>query len=261
LKHSDILKGQNDTKHFTNLQRTLYDNLIDILGFQIDTPKLHEKFKNDKEELIKYIEAGKHDISDQETINRMMTTIKLEKDKVGRYPKIVYTMSLIYSIAHFEAFLNDTIKKLLELIPKALISRKQMSYEEILKYNSKKEIIDSIIERELMELTFKNISDQIEYLSLKFKIQFKYVKGEATWGTQELDIEKLRELYSLRNIILHNNGIINNKFLKDNPNSSYGISQKIELTEEEVTDALILLMAIAHKISYRASQKVIETNE
>lgn len=250
------MKAQSDTQFFIDLQSGLYRNLFDILGFQTDTPKLHEKFKKDKEALIEYILEGNYNNEDQETIDRMIENIKSEKEKVDRYPKIVYSMSLVYALAHFEAYLRDTLKKLLEIFPKTLsTSKKQMSYEDILKHSSGEKIIDSIIERELIEVSFKNITDQIEYLASKFNIRFEYEKGEATWGTDKLDIEKLREIFSIRNLILHNNGIVNIKFSKDNPGSRYNISDKIELSEHDVSDAIILLLAITYKISYRATQK------
>ncbi|MFT3911471.1 MAG: hypothetical protein QM737_18755 [Ferruginibacter sp.] len=212
-------------------------------------------FRKDKEDFIEYLETT--DLEDIKNSPAIIEMIKDDAKKLDRYPTIVYAMSLVYSLAHFEAFLSEITKELFLAFPLSLSnSKKQLSYEEIIKNNANEKLINIIIQRELIEISFKNIKEQIEYLSTKFNISYKYVKGESTWGTDELDIEALVELFSIRNMILHNNSIVNVKFLKDNPDSLYKEGDKLIVTDKQVSKAILLLLAVGHKFAFKAKEKI-----
>jgi hypothetical protein len=163
---------------------------------------------------------------------------KKKKITTKKYPTIIYTMSVIYMLAIFEALLMDCYGLLSRFYIKNLISsKKQLTYEEVISRSDLEDLHDFIIEKELMAFSFKNIADQLESIQLTFKLNFSYKRKSGVRNNWNLNkISDLSEMFSTRNIVLHNNGLVNAKYLIDNPQSKLKIGDRRKIDRSYALD-------------------------
>ncbi len=122
-------------------------------------------------------------------------------DKLHRRIIHLVKMTLIYQFSFFEACLKDLFKKIYENRPELLRSNsKDLSNKEIIDSKTKEELLIKILDNEVDWWGYQNIDKIAKRIESRFNINLK--KDFINW-------KELREAYYLRNIIVHNSGIIN----------------------------------------------------
>ena len=109
-------------------------------------------------------------------------------------------MAHIYLITLFEAFNKDFFTEILNYKTEIMKSKKEIQYEEILKYASIEDLHKYMVKKKIDEISYMNLDEFAEnFLFKHFNIDIKI--GFSKWND-------LREKYYRRNIIVHNNGKI-----------------------------------------------------
>jgi hypothetical protein len=138
---------------------------------------------------------------------------------VHLYPNLLTEMALIYQVALFDAYVPDMIKAVLLYRPEILKSKdRQLTYEEILNLHAKSRIVEDLVDREVDRFSRQSIREQIKWISRK--LQVNYVSNE---GQENVMVE----LNARRNILVHNNGIVNQLYLNAVPNSTLVVGERI----------------------------------
>jgi len=158
-------------------------------------------------------------------------SIKIEETK----QKVLLRSLLIYSMSIWESFLRDYLRIVLSYNWEVLKNVKKddgfkFSFGEIIERLDGCETVgdfrSELIEDYLFKLFYKSIDEISEELNrlhlIKLK-EFEYWK-------------KLREAYYKRNVVTHNNGIINKKYCRDIGLSDCKVGQEVEITPDYLRD-------------------------
>jgi hypothetical protein len=133
------------------------------------------------------------------------------------YSKLVHSMTVVYAVSKFESFLTDCYDQLLSWNQNALKTAKQISYKEVLEFKNIEDLFQALKDRELLEFSFSSFAQKIQTLEKKFNINF---------SNHDVNIETITEILTTRNIHLHNDGFINEVYLKNNSRTDYKIGDE-----------------------------------
>ena len=116
---------------------------------------------------------------------------------------------IAYLVAQVEAFMSDTIRLVLNFDPRRLKTKiqgidhvKKINVDEIVDASCREKILSNIIDKELLNIFYSCPKAQIDY--------FKKVLGVNL--DQEI-MNRWIEIKATRDIIVHNNGIINDIYI------------------------------------------------
>jgi hypothetical protein len=135
------------------------------------------------------------------------------------YPNLLTEMAFIYRVALFDAYVPDMIKAVLLKHPEILKNKdKQLSYEEILNLHEKGALVESLVGREVDRISRESTRKQIAWISSKLHVS--YLENEEQENV-------LVEMTARRNILVHNNAIVNEQYLHAVPKSSLVLGERI----------------------------------
>jgi len=229
-----------------------HSNLLELLKFKITVPESLSALGSNRELSLNLLSSK--DSSDQ----NVLKYFKEELDSIKNLPPIVYPMALVFSISLFEVYLNKVTGLLLNYFWQTLKTRdKSIAYEDLLSCDSIDEVKHMIIENETRKIAFGSIRDRIDYLEKKFHLKFEYRRMNGirnNWNSIEL--ESLIEIHSTRNLIIHNNSIVNETYIKENKLTKLRQGEKREVTKEYAMDSLFVLFRVSGSIYNVALKKV-----
>ena len=168
-----------------------------------------------------------------ETLRRISARIEETKQKVLLRSLLIYSMSI------WEGFLRDYLRIVLsynwevlknvqkEIEHKFLLGEildKLYEYETLQDFRS--ELINELIDEYLFKLFYKPIDEISKELSRLHLIELNEFQ----------DWTKLKEAYYKRNIVTHNNGIINRKYYRDINLPDCEIGEEVKITAEYLRD-------------------------
>jgi hypothetical protein len=136
-----------------------------------------------------------------------------------KYPNMLLDMGFIYLVALFDAYLLDVFCAVLTDRPETLkSSKKQLSYDKIIDLQASSVLIPYLAQREMDEVGYKSIVEQAEYYESKFNIKI---------ADSGVTLDDLTEIRAARNLLVHNNGIVNPIYLDVVRNSKYKSGERI----------------------------------
>ncbi len=180
---------------FENLSQLANDcitELLELMDFQHTTALGYSLIEENYKSNIKVLEECENlrqELFPNEilsSLDRIRSAIAKEKfpnidERKSNYINTINKSIIIYACSIFDDFLNRSIKFLLLKHPQKLNSEKKAIpfYEFLLK--EKDVIIESIIDREIYELSYKRIDERIQELSKTFELDLEYTEGETTF--------------------------------------------------------------------------------
>ena len=165
------------------------------------------------------------------------------------YPGIMCNLFLIFMVSLFEYYICDIIKYIYsKKIYILKTGKKGLDYETILSFKTMDELNEYIIEKERDTIGYKSYEDIKKYFKNKFKIDFTKLKNENT----------INLIFETRNIIVHNRGIVNEKFLLKVKNSGYKLGDVVKIDEDYLDNALRILRALTFYIDDRVKEFISE---
>jgi hypothetical protein len=208
------------------IEKNINDFKKDTLSldqFLTGTRTSYSFFKNKYPEILKEFDNKERSTEEIEG----MKIFESLQESVSTYELEIYKYCFINLIARTDAFLND--------IAKSIYLWKKPSLEE-----EKREKI-------ILRFSHSSFSDKLKHLEKEFDLIFP-------------DIEKWKasiiELFSTRNIILHNNGLVNKTYLKINEDSKLNIGDKRVIDEEYLKFTFVLMIIISKSIEEQVLIKI-----
>lgn len=189
-----------------NQKPEVFDDLNKFIYHQNAMKNLKEK-KDSNINLKKTYELNFINIKWDEINFNLLPTAPIE------FMRYLYNMAHIYFLTIFEAFNKDYFIELLTAKPYLMKSKnskenekqKELTYNEILQFSSVNQLKRYMAERQMDSIFYKNIDEFFGFLQKRINIDIK------KFGK----LESLRENYYRRNIIVHNGGVVNEKYLKN----------------------------------------------
>lgn len=133
--------------------------------------------------------------------------IEQSKKMVAKYQETIDTMydNLLISIMiKFENIISDIFRNIIRKYTEVYLNNKNVKYTDILKSNSIEEMKEILIDEEVENIMRQNIFDWIKILKDKHGVSI---------DINNMYFKEFIEAYYRRNILVHNNGIINNDFI------------------------------------------------
>ncbi|MFH1934451.1 MAG: hypothetical protein ABIN18_23120 [Pseudomonadota bacterium] len=120
------------------------------------------------------------------------------------HKKFLNEMTLTYLISYQEAFIKDYLFQILISRKTMLKSGANITYKELLNYNSMKALKEALAQKEVDGVGYGSIDDTCDYFSKRFDIDLSEFTN-WTW---------LRETTYRRNLIVHNQGITDDLYCR-----------------------------------------------
>ena len=140
-------------------------------------------------------------------------------DSISIYELEIYKYCFVNIIARTDAFLND-IAKSVYLWKKA-------------------ELQEGKREKIILKFSHSSFKNKLNHLKKEFGLVFPHIEEQES---------SIVELFSTRNIILHNNGLVNETYLKINQDSKLKIGDKRIVGEEYLKLTIVIAIIIAKSI-------------
>ncbi|BCL33896.1 hypothetical protein NSMS1_03430 [Nostoc sp. MS1] len=187
----------------------------------------------------------------EEELDALVSVITERGEMIGEYPRLLVGMAFIYLVALFDAFLTDAFAAVLIERPEALKSKKQLTYDKILELQQKGELVEFMARREINELSYKSMADQSDYYKAKFNINL------ADSGVY---LAALIEIRARRNLLVHNNGVVNDIYIEAVKQTKYNLGDRVEITFDYWNKCKERLNSVANFVHKSIIEKFVKEN-
>ena len=127
--------------------------------------------------------------------------------KLSEQPRIHSESTLMMLLIRYEEAISGIFKYILLKYPEAYLKEKTITYSELMAIDTEiKEVKKRFIEKESEDFMRLPIGDWYNTFEQKHKVNFKFENKE---------FEKFKEVYYRRNLIVHNQGKVNDIYLKN----------------------------------------------
>lgn len=165
-----------------------YDRLLIVPDEQIEDHKKNEKVQMTEEDARELFQA--------------IIDCNIMKP---RQKDLLFNSSFVFLISHFQYLFTKLLFSYFSLFPEFLSKKSiNIKFEELQYYNDINEIHDMIIEKSVEEIMYKPFQAQIDFFEKTLKINC---------GKEKINWDKINEAFERRNIVIHNNNIVNEKYL------------------------------------------------
>lgn len=166
--------------------------------------------------------------------------------QLRRYRQELLQAFISRFVDNFEVYLVDILREVLRQKPDILRSRQQtVTLEYLLEFERIDDLIQDIIESKVNSLSYKG------FLELE---QWYKEKGIPLVVKQE-DIHVVVELIATRNVIVHNRGRVDEKYLRTVPTSAYKVGELREIDVDDLFSTLSILNSIVSETDQEIAQK------
>ncbi len=220
----------------------ILENDKDCLSYEETLKKVEDFIEDSKSQgFNQFIIAGDYSVSlkgIESNEERRRTTLKLPQreyiywncndflDKLHKRITHLAKMTLVYQFSLFEACLKDLFRKIYEYKPELLRSNsKNLTNKEIIDSQTREELLIKMIDNEVDWWGYQSIDKIAKRIISRFNINLK--RDFKSW-------RELREANYIRNIIVHNSGIINEKSCKKLEYDPSRIGECIDINTEYI---------------------------
>jgi hypothetical protein len=135
------------------------------------------------------------------------------------------TAELVYCrfVDRYLQYISDVLAGLFTLRPEMLKSNDKVEVEFILEHRSMEELVQSLIERKVMTLSYKGMREVSAYFTDRLKIPLFDSKEQLEVGVLAVE---------MRNLFTHNQGVVNRVFQERVPFFKCSLGQRVDVTTE-----------------------------
>lgn len=167
--------------------------------------------------------------------DQLVTSVDLPTYFSTAKDKYFYSLVHQQQVSLFENLFFDLLRILLLDRPERLSKKKQIDYEVIFNSQTKEELIWKIVDRELNEIKYKNVTEWFEYIT-------------NTIGLPKISVEKiakLAEAKATRDILVHNAGVVNQIYInKSGDAARFKSGEIIDVSGDYTRDIWILCVEL-----------------
>lgn len=227
----------NIKEQIKKIQEEFSQSLWEIDDFIFGTTLSYAFFQDKYKE---FLETHKPD-------DEGMTLFTKLNSKIPSHTAEINVLAIINAVARTEAYLNDVLECLFIWNRKSLISDKTITYKEAIEFENIDELVKSIRQKEILEFSHSSFKDKLKFLNKKFNLTFPEIDDIHS---------EIIELFTTRNIILHNNGIINQTYIQQNKGTKLKFGSKRKIDEKYTRKGIGNLRMVGYSISSNAIKKI-----
>jgi hypothetical protein len=170
--------------------------------------------------------------------------------------EVLHRSALIMLASYFDCFLSDLISGYYIIHPEGLDKELSISASELRSCADIEEALELIVNKKIENISYKGLEDQKAFMKNFLKIDLK--ENLIDWNLINETIER-------RNILVHNNGIINNRYLKrvsvsgvQEESQTIKLGERLIVSDEyfnKVIDEILVASVILMQICWRKWMK------
>lgn len=157
-----------------------------------------------------------------------------------------FNNKMAYQVAYnaFQTYLSSLIKQIYYLKREMLNSKDKISYKEVIRFSRMSDLVDYLIDKRINDLTFQSISE----LNLDFSEKYGFKFFETS-----MRIKTITRIAQRRNLLVHNNGIVNHGYIERTGDLKAKIGRRVPL--HNASSLIIYLIGVSVDIDERARMK------
>ena len=152
----------------------------------------------------------------------------------------------LHIVDFFLTYLSALLTEAHRTRPEMLKSSESVTFEEILEHQTMDELIMSLIEQKVTKLSFKGMETLAKDVEKTTRFRL---------FPQQEDLDRAIRIIEVRNLLVHNRGIVNKIFLSRVQNSKLELGNTILLEPSSVAKDMDFLIRSAIAIDRRAADK------
>jgi len=248
-------------KSISNIEEVIQYDVFKSLGIN-RLADIKEEILEDPEKLMgkilvsleeKYKVRFKLNKKDEETKISIAFSSKVERDRfqifINNYNKskrqirILFETSLINLTNIYEYFIQSIVYEWIRTYPNKLNgSEKTITYGELINEKDIESVHQRIINDYVRNFMFGSCNEWFQKLSKNNNKVLKKINDK--------EVNKVNEIFARRNIVVHNNGIINNSYLSIVKDSGFNQGEKVKLSSKYLDEIADDLLISGLKIAY-----------
>lgn len=210
-----------------NLKRFI--NNADALNktLAVTLPVIENLHKADWEKLDRFLAKRTRGSGDEKRVSiKDMKSIKelrllMKEESRTRIAANVLPKSLFVSIvSQFDLFILGLIKAVLGIQPNVLPAETSLTFAELREFKDVKDITDYLIEREVDSVSFSSQIAHVQWLEKRLKIDLQIHLEDL--------LPTFIELFERRNLIVHADGVVGDRYLKSCKEYAVVLDEKIK---------------------------------
>jgi hypothetical protein len=160
--------------------------------------------------------------------------------------QVFLEMFLSRMVDNFQNYLVDLIREILHSNPSMLSTRQQsLTLEEVLTYDRIEDLVHDVVERKVNSLSYEGFSD----------LQKWCTDRGIPISVPASRLAEVIELIATRNIIAHNRGIVDERYIRSVRHPSFSIGARRDLSVDYFYEAKTLLDKIVYNTDKSAQKK------
>lgn len=160
--------------------------------------------------------------------------------------QVLLEMFLARLVDNFQTYLVDLVRQVLHAKPAMLSTRQQtLTLEELLRYDRIEDLVHDIIERRVNALTYEGFVE----------LQSWCAERGLEVQVLQADRDAVVELIATRNVIAHNRGLVDEKYMKTAPKARFSPGDVRTLEVDDLLGASALLHRVVAETDRLAAEK------
>jgi hypothetical protein len=215
---------------------------INLFNFIIDTVLVGDYAVHIARQALKL--EGKVESVDPTDLARMNPGVRTRF--LRKNSQALLEMFVARSADNFQKYLVDLVRRVLRAKPEILSTRQQtLALEEILKYQRIEDLVHDVIERKVNALSYEG------FVELQSWCEERGIEIPVA----DRDREAVVELIATRNVIAHNRGMVDERYVQTAIGSGFSVGRKRDLEVDDLFNALQLFHRIVANADSAATRK------
>lgn len=139
------------------------------------------------------------------------------------YDRLASEMFFTRAVDGFLAYISDLMALMFHAKP-GLLGKSTVTMEEVLQHATAADLLATVVERKVYDLSREGMKKLSEYVQRNY--DFALFRDAAS-------LEQAVYINEIRNLIVHQRGIVNRKFLRLVPHRTEKVGEKLNLTQED----------------------------
>lgn len=143
-------------------------------------------------------------------------------------------------VSILEDYVKDIMQYLFTKFPQHLFLKKEkIELSKLIEFQTLEELRERVIKEKVISLSYNNLADMVKYIEKEFSVAFNF---------KELVYELLVEITNVRNILVHNKGLINERFLANVSDEKYSLGARVSIPIESIHETAEAFHAVVEKM-------------
>lgn len=198
----------------------------EILESVLETYDIQE---TDEMGIIQYKLKNQHELEKNFELNPHKANFEYEK--LLERPQILNDSTIMMLLIRYEEAISGVFKYLINKYPNAYLHDKTITYAELMAMDSDiKDVKERFLEKEIEEIMRQPLSDWYDIFITRHRAEF---------DSKSIDFVNFKEIYYRRNLVVHNQSIVNDVYLS-NIATSLKKGDRVEVDKEYLKEAFKL---------------------